>query len=76
MNRDGLKDIVVFAHTSGSGTMEAIVYFQGREGKIFDEQLGATKKIYLTNLTGGDFGSGTVANFNLDHRMHSATRER
>ena len=69
MNRDGLKDIVVFAHTSGSGTMEAIVYFQGRQGKIFDEQLGATKKIYVTNLTGGDFGSGTVANVNLDHRM-------
>lgn len=69
MNRDGLKDIVVFAHTSGTGITEAIVYFQGREGKIFDDQLGATKKIYLTNLTGGDFGSGTVANFNLDHRM-------
>jgi len=69
MNRDGLKDIVVFAHTSGPGTMEAIVYFQGREGKIFDGQLGATKKTYLTNLQGGDFGSGTVANFNLDHRL-------
>ena len=69
LNHDGLKDIVVFAHSSGLGVMEAIVYFQNQQGTFFDSRFGPVSQTYQTNLEGGDFGSGTVADFTKDGRL-------
>jgi hypothetical protein len=64
LNLDGLKDIVVFVHTSGASFMEAIVYFQSQQGTFFD-----VKKTYQTSLQDGDFGAGAIADVTRDGRL-------
>ena len=66
LNDDGLKDIAVFSHISGSGEAEVRFALQRTDGGFFL----VSPKLLVTNLTGGQTeASGLLADINRDGRV-------